>query len=122
MADEKYSGPNRRKSIFAWVSLFLTNWTATKGILTVLTLALGAGTVTNPAVYGNLIPSGQVPADSKALDVTLKAMKTAIDANTASVEALRSELRELEDNLTARRQSGDSSLRKEIETLKQLVN
>ena len=111
-----------RKGIFDWITLFLTNWTAVKGLITLLVLLLGAGTVTNEAVYTKLIPQGQVVSDTDALDVTLESMKSAIDSNTAGKAEIREELREIREQLANERARGDAQLRNEIEAIKKLVN
>lgn len=111
-----------RKGAFEWMTLFLTNWTAVKGLVTLLVLALGAGTVTNEAIYTKLIPTGQVVSDTNALDVTLGSMKTAIDSNTAGISDLQDELRKIQDELAKERARGDAQLRNEIEAIKRLVN
>ncbi len=111
-----------RKGLFDWFTLFLTNWTAVKGLVTLLVLLLGAGTVTNEAVYTKLIPQGQVVSDTDALDVTLESMKSAIDSNTAGKAEIREELREIREQLANERARGDAQLRNEIEAIKKLVN
>lgn len=117
-----------RKGAFDWVTLFLTNWTATKGLLTLLTLALGAGTATNPVVYKQLgfasqslpVPKGQVvtpdpdatgTAYRAQLTQSINSMTDAIDQNTASVDFLRNDLNAVEERLQG-----------QINEIKKLVN
>ena len=134
---QDWDGVNRRKSAFDWVKLFLTNWTAAKGIVVALTMLLGAGTVTNPAVQERLgfadtpIPKGQTPTPEKdspadvwrgQVDQSLKALVKAVDDNTAEQKALRLELDEMRQQLEAQRERGDDALRRDIDELKKLVN
>ncbi len=70
-----------------------------------------------------LIPTGQVTTPAAAdpgaiwrsqVNTALASGKLAIDTNTAAVEALRAEIRELEKRVAAKRARGDTSVEAKV--------
>ena len=123
-----------RASWFRWAQLWLTNLPAVIKLLMVVITAVG-GTVAAPEVYKKVqsytaasvpVPAGQTlmpqPGTTEnvwrgQVDLSLISQTTAIDTNTAAVEALRGEIRELETRLTAQRSRGDGGIKALVDAI-----
>lgn len=146
---DKISNQEVKEARVNWwktIKLFITNLPMIAKII-MLIIGVAGGTVAAPEairLVSNItsditdVPKGQIPPPpdgsatlsvwKNATDVVNSAQTRAIDTNTAELEALRQEIRNLEARVSAQRARGDNSVSErvtanetEIKTLKGII-
>jgi len=122
-----------RTTLFQWVKMWITNLPVIAKAIALVVAAV-TGTIAAPQVYQQVtelagleapppIPKGQITIpDPEApiigwrngVNTSLSSQTAAINSNTASLGALRQEIRELEERLESQRNRGDADVSRAV--------